>query len=65
MDAVRRGRWKRPQGEAHPYAILTLVQVQEIKKFLGTISCRQLGEMYGVSKSAIAAISRGRSWAQV
>jgi len=51
-------------GEKHPKAILTEDQVLTIRRLAKTTTAsrREIAQMYGVSKSAIAGILSGRSW---
>lgn len=44
------------------HRILTPDQVTTIRRLSKGMSHRQIGKMYGVSKSCIAAISEGRTW---
>ena len=62
-DAVSKGRmygWKRPSGEEHGRAKLTLAQVELIK--VDTRSRRVIAQEYGVSLSRISKIKLGQSW---
>jgi hypothetical protein len=59
-DSVSKGRWNHPKGEDHPKAILTLVQVAEIRRSI--LSQRKLAKQYSVSRGAIQAILNGRNW---
>jgi hypothetical protein len=69
QDAVRKGRTShvaRTQGEKHPMAVLTEVQVLEIRKHHeeGTTK-RALSEEYGVSFQSISRIVRRISWSHL
>lgn len=65
---VRNGNYtqphKRPRGEAHPAAVLTAMQVEEIRARYraGGVSHRALGRTYGVSHATIGYIVRGEVW---
>lgn len=49
-------------GEGHPSAILTEDQVKQIRSLRGKMLQREIGEMFGVTKSAVGAIQRGDRW---
>lgn len=49
-------------GEARPSAKLTEQDVLEIYQLKGTLSAREIGERYGVSKNTINVILRGEKW---
>lgn len=50
------------RGERNPRAKLTREQVHEIRSLSGTVSQRHLAARYGVSKSTIQWIQKGRNW---
>jgi hypothetical protein len=51
-------------GEQHGRAILRSDEVREIREMArkGSWSLREIGEIYGVSKSTVADIRTGRTW---
>jgi hypothetical protein len=55
-----KGRGKQPGGEDNAAAKLTFQQVGEIR--VSSLSSRELGRAYGVSKTQILRIKRGISW---
>jgi hypothetical protein len=67
QDAVRHGvhRSGAGRGEANPRAVLSEADVLAIRAALGSQSQRQLGEQYGVCRSAIGSISSGRTWSHI
>jgi hypothetical protein len=52
-------------GEERPLAKLTRAEALEIKEMArkGELSMRQIGECFGVSKTAVFDIVHGRTWA--
>jgi len=70
IDSVSKGRFNRPWGENHPKAKLTVEQVHEIRylyaprvgRYDRRMSQRKLARLYGVSRSAIDNILKGRNW---
>lgn len=56
-DMVEKGRLKQRNNVK-----LTEEQVSEIRSYKGNCTHKQLGEKYGVSKSAITAIKNNRNW---
>jgi predicted DNA-binding protein YlxM (UPF0122 family) len=52
-------------GEDHTLAKLTRAEVLEIKEMArkSDLSMRQIGEMFGVSKTTVFDIKAGRTWA--
>lgn len=50
-------------GELNPYAKLSAVQVKEIRVLGGTMSMREIAEMYGISRRNVSHILARRSWA--
>jgi hypothetical protein len=62
QDAIRNGRM-RCHGEENRAAILTAMQVQEIKrKYRNGMLQRELAGEYGVSLSTISGVVRGATW---
>ncbi|MFB7114084.1 HNH endonuclease [Streptomyces sp. NPDC056291] len=65
-DAVRHGTVSPPKvsGEANGAARLTSHQVSEIRSLyaVGDVSQRALGDRFGVSRSLISYIVRGKLW---
>ena len=63
-DMVKKGRRSAPgtPGERNHFSILTEVEVKKIRNLLGKKSHSQLATIFGVSKSAITAISTRQSW---
>jgi hypothetical protein len=60
-DKIRDGT--DPKGERHPRAKLTQDDVDEIRIMRGFgFTHKELGRMYGVSRSNISQILRGESW---
>ena len=58
-----RDRGLSPRGEARHNAKLTESQVREIKRLIQSgVPQRVIGNMYGVSKTSIGYIHRGKSW---
>jgi hypothetical protein len=53
-------------GEGHPLAKLTRAEALEIKEMAGKgeLSIRRIGEMFGVSKTAVFDIKHGRTWSR-
>lgn len=52
-------------GEEHARAKLRASDIPKIRRLLGVLSRRNIAARFGVSKSAIDAIARGRTWKQV
>jgi len=61
VDAYTRQR--RPQGEAHPRAILTDKDVREIRR--SKLAQKHLAVMFKVSQPTISNIKRGKAWSHV
>lgn len=53
------------RGQKHPLAKLTDESVREIKSLLGSASQYAIAKRFGVSRSAIYSISKGKSWNHV
>lgn len=51
-------------GSKNPKAKLTMENVIETKKLIGIKSLAEIGRIFGVSKSTIFNIKKGRTWAQ-
>lgn len=63
-DMMNKGRF--PVGERHWFSRLTDDDIREIRELrLSGISCREIGERFGVCQSNISAILRGERWAHV
>lgn len=60
MDRVLHGTSNR--GESHPKSILTIGDVQEIRKLRGVATQAELSARYGVVRQTISEIHRGRNW---
>lgn len=60
MTERRRQAW----GERHGSAVLSATAVQQVRVLLreGLLNGVQIGERFGVSKTAISRIRRGRTW---
>lgn len=57
---------RRPRGSAHPDAKLTEEHVREIRSQLGVgVSLQALATLYGVTKSTIHHIAKGKTWRHV
>lgn len=54
-------------GETHPVSKLTNAQAAEIRELLreGRKNHREIASLYGVSRSTVTAIARGRRWRRV
>lgn len=52
-------------GEESPRAKLTADQVREIRSLKGTLTNRQIGARFGVSKVQVGFILRGERWAHI
>jgi len=61
VDAYTRQR--RPQGEAHPRAVLTDKDVREIRR--SRLAQKHIAAMYRVSQPTISNIKRGKAWSHV
>jgi hypothetical protein len=59
-EREQKGRGRQPGGEDNAGAKLTFQQVGEIRT--SSLSSRELGRAYGVSKTQILRIKRGVSW---
>lgn len=59
-DKVRKNR--QAKGEVSGSSKLKIEQVLEIVELEGILTHRALSQKYGVSKSAITSILRGRNW---
>ena len=65
-DAVERGRWPNRQGERHPLAVLTEVEVREIRRLAECgNSHAKIAERYEVSPKQIGKIVRRENWKHV
>ena len=62
-DMLVKGRSNYARGEKAGQAKLKEHEVCKIRKMRGSMSAREIGEMFGVSGSAIAGIFSERSWA--
>ena len=64
MDKIQHGTGR--QGEQHPLARLTAIQVQDIRSryAAGGVSQRALASMFGVGQMQISRIVRGERWAR-
>lgn len=64
VDAVRKGRHRmgRRPGESNPAAVLTVENVVEIRRLLGTITKREIGRRFGVAETTVGRIARGETW---
>lgn len=60
-DKVRNGTANAARGERHYNCKLTDKQVQEIKELEGTTTQQEIADMYGVSRSHISNIFRGKN----
>ena len=63
-DMVTKGRQCRGGGENNSNARLTEVQVREIRRLYATgdVLQREIGTMYGISKSQVHRIVHGKRW---
>lgn len=50
------------EGEENPNAKLSLDDVSKIRKLLGTMYQKQIGNMFGVTKACISDIKVGKTW---
>jgi uncharacterized protein (DUF433 family) len=54
------------RGETHPCAVLTEIEVREIKRMLADgETCTNIAHKFGVSRTAISAIKSKRNWRHV
>lgn len=62
-QGIESGKWWL-RGENNPHTKVTWEQVDEIRNIYanGQISCRKLGEKYGLSADGVHAIVSGRNW---
>lgn len=65
QEAIQRGRWRPPTGEAHGNAKLTAQDVRAIRAAPGRTSRKALAEQFGVSTGTIGDVLRGRGWRSV
>lgn len=69
QDMLAKGRGSKRQvfGEEHSHTSFTELDILEIRKdwHESTISCRDLGEIHGVTPGCISAICRGENWVQL
>jgi HNH endonuclease len=68
MDSTRKGRNKFPRniGEENPHARLTEAQVREIRQIYNpSVRLSVLAKKYGVTKSAIHEVTKGRVWKHI
>ena len=49
-------------GERAPWSILTKNEVEQVRMLRGYLTLREIGNLFGVSKSAITMIMTGRNW---
>jgi hypothetical protein len=61
-DKIAKGRQARTPGESHVSAKLTEAQVLEIRAFPAGASPKDIGALYGVSKSTICKIRSRKRW---
>lgn len=61
-DMASKGRASHRPGASSPSAKLTADDVAEIRKLKGIVSQRALAERFGVSKTAIRFVQKGRTW---
>lgn len=61
-DMAAKGRAARRPGELAPWAVLKQHQVDRIRAMKGTVRQVDLAAEYGVSRSHISAIQRGKTW---
>jgi len=64
-DMAAKGRRVSLSGESHPKAKLTEEHVIEIRRLRGLVSQQKLAQRFGVTKTAIGLIQRGKNWASV
>jgi hypothetical protein len=62
MDAVRQGTWSSPRGSKHYNSKLSEDDVILIRRMRGRVTCKQLGEFFGVSSKNISSIWCRESW---
>ena len=64
QDAVRKGRMTGPRGGANSHAKLTQDDVKKIRRLKKktTLSCRAIGELFGVGRHAVNDIVLGKNW---
>lgn len=65
LHSIELGLRNTAKGERLPHAILTEEKVREIKKLVGKLTHRQIGEIYNIDPSSISRIRNGKSWAHV
>lgn len=63
-DMASKGRWNAHYGENHYKAKLTVDTVMEIHRLwqLGGMTQKEIGVLFGVSRSAIAHVTQGNHW---
>lgn len=65
-DAIDRGRWPDRQGEKHPLAVLTEVEVRQIRRMAACGNTHaKIAERYEVSPKHIGKIVRRENWKHV
>lgn len=64
LDAQNKGRTRGPTSENSHRAKLTRVEVDEIRRTYqrGGFSQERMGKMFGVTRTAISNVVRGRTW---
>lgn len=65
LDRHRHGTMNQAFGEAHSFHKLTESDVLWIRAHAGSMSQRDLGEMFGVAHSVIGSVQRGTAWRHV
>lgn len=60
QDMVSHGRSLR--GTKNPFAVLNAADVIQIRRMLGVVSQRKIAAQFGVTQSAVNAISTGKTW---
>lgn len=64
-DCIRKGRGNRYKGNKCAASVLTEDQVLAIRRLYGKMSCKAVGDMYGMSVQAIANIWSGHNWSHL
>jgi len=64
-DKIRDGRNIGPRGELQGNSKLTTSDVIDIKNYNGPLTHKELGVLYGVSRTCITRIINGKRWAHI
>jgi hypothetical protein len=64
-DCISKGRARKAQGEKHASAKVTARQVIQIRSMKGTATCREIGKLFGLTKSGVQHIMSGLKWKHI